>query len=323
MSDPELNERPAHGLTESCPIPNASAQQETQPDLGTSVLSHGSELVCPERYQSPFSSVRSKSYNVMPSPELQQRVGPIDDRPENAKSHPPPIAAPSPPTPNDSPDDLNLPSEQSTSNEEQLTEVAQEEDPGASFVLVPNGNLMPIVAQREYYSSPGELSGFVNLLIEEESSVSTAKREGTQSSGAYTCSDNTANEDKAEIHRDPSTDNIGEDDGLPFQMDDVNECAPTTLQDGDQVEYKPTGLFTGSLPLSFGNDSNIRPALTTCNVASESNHMQQNGSENSATPTPTQRSPSTSNASEMSTASISSQSSVLNRTEGKAEQNIY
>ena len=206
---------------------------------------------------------------------------------------------------------MNLPSEQSTSNEEQLTEAAQEEDPGASFVLVPNGNLIPIVAQREY--SSGELSGFVNLLTEDESSLSTAKSESTQSSGACTCSDNTANEDKAaEIHRDPTTDSIGEDDALPFLMDDINEGAPTGIQDGDQLECKPIGLFTGSLPLKFGNDSNIRPALTTCNVVSESNHMQQNGSENSATPTPTQRSPSTSNASETSSALTSSQSSAPN-----------
>ena len=299
MSDPELKENPERA---GCPIPNASEQQETRSGLsGISVLSHGSEL-CPELYQiqSPISSVRSKSY--VPSPELRARVdagSENHDRPENAKSYP--IAA-TPPTPSDSPDDLNLRNAQSSSDEEQLTEPVQEEDPDSSFVWVPNGDLLPIVAQREY--SSGNLSGFINLLTEDESSLSTANSEDTLSSGA--CSNNTMVEDKAEIHRDPTADNIREDDGLPFHMDDINEGAPNTTENGDQVKCKPAGFFTSSLALSFGSDSNTRPAPSTCNITA--NHTQQNRSENSATPTPTQRSPSTSNASETST--TSSHSSV-------------
>ena len=292
MSDPEINENPERGLTESCPIPIASAQQETQSGLGTSVFqSHGSEHLRPELYQiqSSMSSVRAKSY--VPSPELRARMDPDSenhDRPENAKSYP--VAA-TPPKPTDSPDDMDLRNAQSSNDGEQITKPVQEEDPGSSFVWVPNGDLIPIVAQREY--SSGNLSGFVNLLTEDESSLSTANSEDTLS-----CNDNTTIEDKAEIHRDPTADNIGEDDGLPFHMDDINEGAPSNTEDGDQVKCKPSGLFTGSLPLSFDNDSNIRPTLTTCITSNT-----QNGSEKSAPPTPTQRSPSTSNASETSTAS--------------------
>ena len=311
MSDPELKENPERA---GCPIPNASAQQETRSGLsGTSVLSHGSELLCSERYQiqSPTSSVRSKSY--VPSPELRARMdtgagSENHDRPENAKSYP--IAA-TPPTPSDSPGDLNLRNAQSSSKEEQLTEPVQEEDPGSSFVWVPNGDLIPIVAQREY--SSGNLSGFINLLTEDESSLSTANSEDTLSSGA--CSNNTMVEDKAEIHRDPTTDNIGEDDGLPFHMDDINEGAPIIMEDGDQVKCKPAGLFTSSLALSFSSDSNTRPALSIRNITA--NHTQQKGSGKSATPTPTQRSPSTSNASETSTTSShSSVPTYQNHTEG-------
>lgn len=307
MSDLELNKPPERGLTESCPIPNTSAQQETQSGLGTSVLSHGSELLCSERYQiqSPNSSARSMSY--VPSPKLRARMDTdLENRPENAKSYP---IAVTQPRPSDSPEDIDLQNAQSSSDDKQLTKPVQEEEPDSSFVWIPNGNLIPIIAQREC-SISGILSGFVNLLTEDESSLSTANSEDTLSLGAY--SDNAMIEDKAEIHRDPTTDNNhGEDDGLPFHMDDINEGAPSITED---VKCKPSGPFTGSLPLSFGEDSNIRPTLTmyvTSNI--------QNGSEKSVPPTPTQRSPSTSNASETGTAS--SHSAHQDHTEGSYSQN--
>ena len=303
MSDPELNEKPERGLTESCPIPNASAQ-ETQPDLSASVFSHGSEVRRTEEGQE--SSLCSVSF--VPSPKV--RASKDTDlknhncAPENAKSY---TTAASVSKPIQSLGESDLRDAQKLpSDEKKLTIPSQEVDPDTSFVVVTS----KLILEREY-SNGKLLSGFVNLLTEDESSLSTANSEADTLS-SETCSNNTVIEDNAEIHRDPTTDNIGEDDGLPFHMDDINEGAPSIIEDGDQVKCKPAGHFTGSLTLSFGNDSNTRPLLSTHNVTA--NYTQQN---DSATPTPTQRSPSTSNASETSTASShSSVQTHQNHTEG-------
>jgi hypothetical protein len=319
MSDPELDERHARGVTENRPIPNAPAQQEIQPDLSTSVFSYGSEVRCSEQGQE--SSLRSLSTSFVPSPKVRARND-IDLKnhtctPENAKSYTHAISTSpnSKPTVDQSPGEADARDAQKMSGDEKkLTIPTQEVDPDTSFVVV-TGKL---ISEREF--SNGCLSGYVNLFTEDESSLSTTNSEDTLSSGA--CSTNAVVEDKAEIHRDPITDYIGEDDGLPFNMDDINEGAPSSInvQNGDQAiqSTEPAGLFTGSLPLSFGNmnDSNVRPALTPSNVTANHarDNTQQSGSDSSATPTPAQRSPSTSNASETSTAS--SHSSVPSHTEG-------
>lgn len=331
MSDSELDEKHARGQTESRPIPNAPAQQETQPDLSTSVFSYGSEVRYSEQGQESSLSLRSQSTSFVPSPEMRAREE-IDSEnhsrtPEDAKSYNYTPAAQSISPPNSKPtvdrssgeSDARVRDAQRLSGEK-LIIPTQVVDPDTSFVVVTN----KCISEREF--SNGNSSGYVNLFTEDESSLSTTNSEDTQSSDSEACSTNVMVEDKAEIHRDinpPTTDNIGEDDGLPFHMDDINEGAPSSInaQDRDQSTQStvPTGLFTGSLLLSFGNDSNIRPARTPSNVTSnrENTQYQQNGSENSATPTPTQRSPSTSSASETSTASSHS-----NNTEGMYRQGL-
>ena len=308
MSDPELDGKHARGQTESCPIPNAPAQQETQSDVSTSVFSYGNEVRCSEQGQESSSSLPSQSKSFVPSPELRARKD-IDSEyqsrtPEDAKSYTPAAQSMLPPN--------SKPTVGESDVREKVTIIpTQVVDPDTNFVIVTN----KFISEREY--SNENSSGYVNLLTEDESSLSTTNSEDTQSSEA--CSTNTVVQDKAEIHRDinpPTTDNIGEDDGLPFHMDDIDEAAPNSInaQDRDQ-SIQSTGPFT--LPLSFGNDSNIRPAHIPSNGTSnhENTQCQQNGSENSAAPpTPTQRSPSTSNASETSTAS--SHSSASNNTEG-------
>ena len=302
----ELDEKHTRGQTDSRPIPNAPAQQETQSDLSTSVFSYGNEVRCSEQGQESSLSLPSQSKPVVPSPELRARKD-IDSEnqsrtPEDAKSYTPAAQSMLPPN--------SKPTVGESDVCEKVTIIpTQVVDPDTSFVIVTN----KFISEREY--SNENSSGYVNLLTEDESSLSTTNSEDTQSSEA--CSTNTGVEDKAEIHRDinpPTTDNIGEDDGLPFHMDDIDEAAPSSInaQDRDQ-SIQSTGLFTGSLPLSFGNDSNIRPAHVPSNITSnrENTQCQQNASENSATPTPTQRSPSTSSASETSTASSHS-----NNTEG-------
>lgn len=299
----ELDEKHTRGQTESCPIPNAPAQQETQPDLSTSVFSYGNEVRCSEQGQESSLSLPSPSKSFVSSPEMRARKE-IDSEnqsrtPEDAKSYTPAAQSILPPN--------SKPTVGESDVREKVTTIpTQVVDPETSFVIVTN----KFISEREY--SNENSSGYVNLLTEDESSLSTTNSEDTQSSEA--CSTNTVVEDKAEIHRDPpTTDNIGEDDGLPFHMDDIDEAAPSSINAQDRDRFIQS---TGSLPLSFGNDSNIRPAHVPSNGTSnrENTQCQQNGSENSAPPTPTQRSPSTSNASETSTAS--SHSSASNNTEG-------
>ena len=284
------------GITPRCPIPDAAAQQATQSDFGKSVLAvNESGSLCHELYQSPTSSTRSRSY--LPSHDSHTSTGDEEDRNEDAKSYPTTVTPPQTCSPEDSgKDDAQI-----SSSVEELTVPVQPADPDASFVIVPT-----VMSTVREYACEGLLSGYWNILTEDESSDSTTK---TMLSPTI-LDDNIATKDETQVNNIDSTliDHAGDDDGLTFPMDDVDEDATQNSEDEDQVKYKPSGTFTTLPP--FVTESGVRPIHAVSPNTNESEKCGRN------TPTPTSRSSSGSNASESSTSSTQSVRAVQSQSTG-------